>query len=576
MKYIKTIEIKYFRSIYDLTFKELGNGMTVFTGNNDIGKSNILRALNLFFNKEVETNTPLSFQRDFSFIRRKEIKERRKARQLIQISIEFITPANYRSLPSTFWVTQIFDRNNTLVDVKFDKNITKNSKVLAVAKRLFNSFRYIYVPAIKDRETFSQVLSMLKSSLPTLDTQEFESFNKSLQRYGSELKEDLKNNINLMPALSLPTTAEELFSSLDFTIQDTFVTTALSQRGDGIRCRFIPAIMNYIALNNRGSRYIWGIEEPENSLEFTKAIELNETLHNKYSKHAQIFVTSHSPAFVATFSNFPNPNKSIYLIIKREEDQGKTSTVFNPKTENLTLSKHLGYIVLQQELANVLNQQIQNNKEQEKKYIELKQQLEHQQNIVFVEGKTDVMYFRAAMELYNIQGFSVEMVGKDTKQGTKNGGSATLKQFENIYSTKPDIFKEKNIVILYDCDANQSPKDYPNFWIRKTTVNEKEIIFKKGSENLLCLPDEFPRNKFYTTIQKTGDYGEQCNIQSLDKTKLANYIINLPIEEKHAILINFKKELEKIQKIFNKKSNWEHASRDLSLIHIKGIINTPK
>ena len=405
MKYIKTIQIKYFRSVYNLTFEEMSEGVTVFTGGNDVGKSNILRALNLFFNGEVDFQTPLSFERDFSKIRKQEIRESRKARQLISISVEIVTPKNFTKLSETFWVTRTFDRNNKLVEFSFDNTVSIDSKKLAVAKRLFNSIEYIYIPAVKDRDTFSQVLSMLKSNLPKLDIGEFDRFNSKLRKYGKELRDEIEKNIGLSPSLSLPTTSQELFSSLDFVIQDQFVSTALSQRGDGIRCRFIPAIMNYIALSNCGTRYIWGMEEPENSLEFLKASELNDTLETEYSSHAQILLTSHSPAFVNSINM--ESKKIIYLLRKNED--GKISKDIIKKDffldeQKSILGEELGYIYLQRNLAQCLTKGIAELKKQKKQFQTLSSQLRESQCIVYVEGPTDEGYLNQAKKYSIIMG----------------------------------------------------------------------------------------------------------------------------------------------------------------------------
>jgi AAA15 family ATPase/GTPase len=57
---IKSVHIENFRSIgiLDVTISPF----TVFVGKNDCGKSNVLRALNLFFNGE--TNHRISFDFD--------------------------------------------------------------------------------------------------------------------------------------------------------------------------------------------------------------------------------------------------------------------------------------------------------------------------------------------------------------------------------------------------------------------------------------------------------------------------------------------------------------------------------
>lgn len=53
-KLIEQINIQYYRSIKDAKVKAV-NELNVFSGKNDVGKSNVLKALDLFFNKK-ETN----------------------------------------------------------------------------------------------------------------------------------------------------------------------------------------------------------------------------------------------------------------------------------------------------------------------------------------------------------------------------------------------------------------------------------------------------------------------------------------------------------------------------------------
>lgn len=79
---IDLIKIKNFRSLADVSFN--AKALTVFVGCNDEGKSNILRALDLFFNG---TNGGYSFnwERDFSGYAK---VARNKAPQ-IEISLTF-------------------------------------------------------------------------------------------------------------------------------------------------------------------------------------------------------------------------------------------------------------------------------------------------------------------------------------------------------------------------------------------------------------------------------------------------------------------------------------------------------
>ena len=55
---IKRVQVRGFRSIYDATIDELGH-RSVLVGKNSSGKSNFLRALNLFFTDESQPHQGL-------------------------------------------------------------------------------------------------------------------------------------------------------------------------------------------------------------------------------------------------------------------------------------------------------------------------------------------------------------------------------------------------------------------------------------------------------------------------------------------------------------------------------------
>ena len=60
---IRKISIRNFRSIASCRI-DLSN-MNVFSGCNDSGKSNLLKALNLFFNNKTDHDTEFDFNNDF-------------------------------------------------------------------------------------------------------------------------------------------------------------------------------------------------------------------------------------------------------------------------------------------------------------------------------------------------------------------------------------------------------------------------------------------------------------------------------------------------------------------------------
>lgn len=65
---IKRVEIQYFRSIYNIVIKDFSN-LNMLSGKNDVGKSNVLKALNLFFNNRIDSETEFVFAENFNLFR---------------------------------------------------------------------------------------------------------------------------------------------------------------------------------------------------------------------------------------------------------------------------------------------------------------------------------------------------------------------------------------------------------------------------------------------------------------------------------------------------------------------------
>ncbi len=90
MKIIDSITIRYFRSFYTLNIGQCED-ITIVSGRNDVGKSNILKALNLFFCQQSDYLHNFDFVEDYSNIRRDEVKKDTiRDQQFISISIRFL------------------------------------------------------------------------------------------------------------------------------------------------------------------------------------------------------------------------------------------------------------------------------------------------------------------------------------------------------------------------------------------------------------------------------------------------------------------------------------------------------
>lgn len=300
MRLIEAVEVGYFRSIYRQRLDKL-RGVTVLFGRNDSGKSNFLRALNLFFRNETNPGTSFAFDRDFCHDRLAEAGTKADARKFVSIRVEFKTPQSWQqSLGERFWVKKTWSVTRQ-AEPNVETSIRDSAKVQYVT-RFLNKIRYHYVPAIKDRRIFEDLLGQIytvvaseKDFLASLA-----AFSQELKDRTSPLTSGLSVELGLRSVIAPPTDLTDLFRSLDFETEseggDQYSLTL--QRGDGLQVRHIPTILAFLSDRTREDFHIWGFEEPENSLELANAIAEAEAFV-KYGtqNNKQLFVTSHSPAF---------------------------------------------------------------------------------------------------------------------------------------------------------------------------------------------------------------------------------------------------------------------------------------
>lgn len=293
MKIISKIEINYFRSIYSLTLTK-NNDINVFVGGNDAGKSNILKALNLFFNNDTELGTFFDFNDDLSRLREKEARSA-KGRASVWIKITFNNFLHWKSLPKEFVIKRTWNRYEERPVDAYPQNVPSTT-----IGRFLNKISFHYIPAVRGRDIFAHYLNALHDSLiddekagvKDASAQLMVSINKST----GDMSERIKSGIGLDSNIQVPKDLRELFSALDFSTKFSGYDVPLQKRGDGIQARHIPFILDFIARHS-SKHHIWAYEEPENSLELSRAFELAGQFEKDFSKANQIYLTTHSPAF---------------------------------------------------------------------------------------------------------------------------------------------------------------------------------------------------------------------------------------------------------------------------------------
>ncbi|HBC3930137.1 TPA: AAA family ATPase [Vibrio parahaemolyticus] len=328
---IRQITITNFRSIRKETIS--AEEITTLVGKNDAGKSNLLRALNLFFNGKTDAGTDYNFQSDFNI---NAIVQQRKAKE-IKVELVLKLPRSYRKSgkPDTVYWSRTWradgfhDEVQQHCEIKSGRIVNKtNFPQRSKIPNLLKSINYIYIPAIKDANFFRDLQGQLYDVLATASEQGLHnsanSFEQEINEHISELMGEIDATFaNSNNEIKLPQNLRNIFGALEFNADNI----PLSRRGDGIKIRHIPMMLSFIALKQQsiGARMtirpqIWGFEEPENNVEFSTCFELNNQLIEAAKKHTQIFITTHSPAIYSLSFNdsLPSGLKSISYYVDKQ------------------------------------------------------------------------------------------------------------------------------------------------------------------------------------------------------------------------------------------------------------------
>lgn len=427
---LKEVKINNFRSIKNTTRGNVTyvaiSDITAFVGKNNSGKSNILKALNLFFNNTISYRDVLDFNRDFTYQNR----YKKKLAKEIKIELEIEPPyeeENLSKLGNVIW-TKVWNESGLV-----QENITyKNTgETMTPDNRLryykfLKQIKYRYVPAVKSDNYFNELMGELYVVLSKINKDIFdeEMFTSSLQKNTMELSSSIKNNLSIQSLLSYSSSFKAVFSNLKF--RDELTNVSLDEMGDGIKARYIPIILKYLAdqehskiLNTSNPRVytIWGFEEPENNLEICSASELADYFLGEVieSKHIQLLLTTHSPIFYSLSRR--NENRVITYFISQDEEKNTLIERINPKSSNLDTRMDLDYLV---KMSTVWEQTLRDKLELEDVISKQKSKLERiTRPVCFVEGITDKFILEHVIKKHDAK--LLDMISIETKA---NGSGA--------------------------------------------------------------------------------------------------------------------------------------------------------
>lgn len=554
---ISKIEINSFRSIEKSIINT--RNVNIFSGLNDVGKSNVLKALNLFFNSQTDFGTKLNFNTDYSKISLASAQQSAKKKQQIKIKVYFQTPSTFKSLQGKdLWIEKIFDRfGNQTEHSSLDATKQKSSLT-----RLLNNIKYFYIPALKGQDVLQYILGEVgkQKLIPEKDITDLnQKVNNNIVDLARILTE---SSINTETRFELPVLVEDFWQKLNINtkydefdklnkdtisskkgtknpLKEEFYQIPLQLRGEGIKSKYIPPLLQWIQDREPNRQYIWGIDEPENSLEFKKAQEIADLYIKVYSKKTQLFLTSHSLAFIFP-DNFEN-KVGIFRCFRGKMGETNIELLQNlfQRQDKHNLAEEIGALEIQKEIY-------QEWKSKDVQIVELSKKLTTiTKPVIFVEGEIDEAYFNKALEIFTNQDSypaDIKWIGyKDAQGKALFTGKDNLEKAEKfLLANQPN----QKTILFYDVDCGKQIKT-ENMVTVYCPTKIPGAKYETGIEHILIIPDNFDLSSSqYVETHQKGDK----KTTSPNKTAIKNYIFGLPVDQQKQWLENMSKILKEIKK----------------------------
>ncbi|MDR0866932.1 MAG: ATP-binding protein [Planctomycetota bacterium] len=497
MKLIKKIRIQRFRS--------LGNAVipveefNIYSGANNMGKSNILKALNLFFN--YDTSSPYDFDKDYN----KAYTESATGARSVTITIWFHKQGGAGMLAHDFSIqrefplgaktpiTTYYSEDKELQEKIEQKN---NGVFIGQFYKFLNKVHYYYVPAVRDREFTRRFLTNFESVIrQNANDANFEGkvadLSEILKKQSVNLSKDFEKFLQIPTSASLSSKIEDILGAIEINVESGIRVQSKAPKkvmlkkyvnifstGDGVLMSYLVYFLNYLCKDNPNQKFIWGYEEPENSLEYSKAQSLADKFYAEFMHNAQIFITTHSPAFIKLKDEKNVLLHRVYMR-QKESDEGKADNRESVITTLSALEKRLSlfpdtesadYKLLERELHMIemakeievavdkLNQERELVKQQ-KKEIERKLQ-EKNKPIIFVEDNYTQLYKVAWLKLNgtNVDTSTIDSIFDANAKFYiyPKGGCGNLRGYLN--NPNMEDMRDKKIIGIFDFD--EAYEDY--------------------------------------------------------------------------------------------------------------------
>ncbi len=465
MHIIKSIRIKKFRSIFNQKIDL--NDLTIFSGKNNSGKSNVLKALNLFFNAQSGFNQDYSYDKDYN----KAYTHAAGGKREIEITLFFYGKGG-SALSEDFEISRKFTRSG-VGEYKYhsknnetQKDIDNgNGNITRQFTTFLNKLQYIYVPVVRDKNFIRFLFAFFENLLENNQGAEFRKhlseLSEVLRDKSAGIGNDFEGFLDLKTKATLSTSITEILNAIVIEVDSGIkiqpnrnqgkgrtrpVFVDLFSTGDGVLMSYVPHFLSHICKKVSKKNFIWGFEEPENSLEYSRAESLSDKFHDDFgaSNGSQILLTTHSPAFIRLKDKnnvnlcrvYNEPNDVTRASeIKTLEDMQKE--LFN-NPHSIFLEQELGFVEMSQELEGFYKDWESKRKEEEAEKDTLIEELKNSfpDKVFICEDAKIVDFWQTTLKDNGIKVLSSDGVDSDIVE------IAFLQKLTERSDYKPIIFRQ--------------------------------------------------------------------------------------------------------------------------------------
>ncbi|MFM0687320.1 AAA family ATPase [Paraburkholderia strydomiana] len=570
---LQHIKIRNFRSLRDFSMET--KALTVLVGSNDEGKSNVLRALDLFFNHDRPVAVPLLWERDFCAF---SPKAKGRAAE-IEIAVTFKLPDNYSLDERVVWTKKWRQQGIHLDQIQTESKTPLPGR--SRAESFLRSMRYDYVPAVKGEDYFHRLLAavydMLDATVRDSIRNAATGFTKNISSHTRTILSELEARIGLKSEIQLPTDLRTLFSELEFRSQRQEYFVNLSQRGDGIKVRHIPIILRWLAdqANHLASKgrprvvSVWGYEEPENNLEIKRAFELAKEFLDT-SVTIPTLITTHSPVFYTAFKE-ADPEEVSMQEIAFQREKGSLAESRNGQSDSTALDSATGLLDLLRPHMKMWEDQVAVLRSR------LRENVDTAVPTIFVEGPSDKTVLDALLERF----FPDDVDRVQVRCSLSNGGGHAWVKDSLIawhYARAT-----ANAVGLFDADEAVKPSidEYKSLVLENTNGHTKTRFIKLKPKGLalhlkkknfhvpLALEELYPLDAWKLAQEKNWLVGRKNLLSTYGYTRtdvaFDDYVKKILADEGEVLMLSscvpleHKEQLAKVvaRNIKNKACAWD-------------------